>query len=116
MIRQIPKVALLIGALAIATQASAHDGGSGWGPGLAVGAVVGAVVGSAVASQPRTVYVEPQPVYAPAPVYYQAPPPPVYYQQPVVIAPAPVYYRPGYYGYYGHPHGYYGHGHGDGRW
>ncbi|MDY7559868.1 hypothetical protein QN382_08365 [Pseudomonas sp. 10B1] len=112
MIRQIPKVALLIGALAIATQASAHGGG-GWGPGLAVGAVVGAVVGSVVASQPRTVYVQPQPVYAPQPVYYEAPPPRVYYQ-PVVIERGPGYYRPEYYspprGYYGHPHGYYGRG------
>ena len=128
MIRHIPKVALLLGALAIAGQASAD--GRGWGgPGLVVGAVVGAVVAGAVMSsnQPRTVYVEPQPVYAPQPVYYQAPPPPVYYQ-PVVVAPAPVYYRPGYYGpppgYYGRPHGYYGHdrdergyrGDGPGRW
>jgi len=60
MIRHIPKVALLLGALAIAGQASAD--GRGWGgPGLVVGAVVGAVVAGAVMSsnQPRTVYVEP---------------------------------------------------------
>ncbi|WP_397448721.1 hypothetical protein [Pseudomonas sp. NA-150] len=112
MIRQIPKVAVLLGVLAFAGQASAH-GGNGWGPGLVTGAVVGALVGGAVVanSAPRPVYVEQQPVYvAPQPVYYAPPPPPVYYQQPVVVAPAPVYYRQG---YYGHPHYY---GYGPGRW
>ena len=48
MMRNIPKVALLIGALAVAGQASAHGG---WGPGPAVfGAVVGgAIIGSVIA-------------------------------------------------------------------
>ena len=112
MMRTIPKVALLIGALAVAGQASAHGG---WGAGPAiVGAVVGAaVVGSVIANQgPRPVYVQ-EPVYVqPQPVYVQAPP--VYYQpQPVYVqAPQPVYYQ-GYYGrphpvYYGPPRGYYG--------
>ena len=84
MMRTFPKVALLIGALAVAGQASAH-GGWGAGPAL-VGAVVGAtVVGSIVASQQRPVYVEhpvyvqPQPVYAPA---YYGRPHPVYYGPP----------------------------------
>ena len=89
MMRTFPKVALLIGALAVAGQASAH-GGWGAGPAL-VGAVVGAtVVGSIVASQQRPVYVE-HPVYVqPQPVYVQAPP--VYYQaQPVYVQPQPVY-------------------------
>ena len=44
MIRRIPTVALLIGALAVAGQAEAHGGGGGWeGP-----AVFGAIVGSAI--------------------------------------------------------------------
>lgn len=100
MMRNIPKVALLIGALAVAGQASAHGG---WGPGPAVfGAVVGgAIIGSVIAHHDqRPVYVQ-QPVYAqPQPVYVQAPP--VYYPpQPVyVAAPQPVYYQ----GYYGRPH------------
>ena len=100
MMRTIPKVALLIGALAVAGQASAHGG---WGPGPAIfGAVVGAaVVGSIIAGpEPRPVYVQ-QPVYVqPQPVYVQAPP--VYYQpQPVYVQPPqPVYYQ----GYYGRPH------------
>ena len=112
MMRTIPKVALLIGALAVAGQASAHGG---WGAGPAIfGAVVGAaVVGSVIAGQEqRPVYVQ-QPVYVqPQPVYVQAPL--VYYQpQPVYVQPPqPVYYE-GYYGrphpaYYGPPRGYYG--------
>lgn len=112
MMRNIPKVALLIGALAVAGQASAHGG---WGPGPAVfGAVVGgAIIGSVIAHHDqRPVYVQ-QPVYAqPQPVYVQAPP--VYYPpQPVYVpAPQPVYYQ-GYYGRphpvpYGPPRGYYG--------
>jgi hypothetical protein len=113
MIRQIPKVALLIGALALAGQAEAHGGGNWAGPAV-VGAIVGGVVGAAVSSGPRPVYVQQAPVYVQQPVY--AAPPPVYYQQPVVVAPPPVYYRPQYYGpppgYYGRPHGYYG----GGRW
>ncbi|AUO24122.1 MULTISPECIES: hypothetical protein [Pseudomonas] len=114
MIRKLPKIALLIGALAMAGQASAHGGG--WGAPLALGAVVGAVVGgSIVASQSRPVYVQqpvyvqPQPVYAAPPPVYYAPPPPVYVQQQVYYRPAPVYYGPPR-GYYGPPHGYYGRG------
>lgn len=110
--RHVPKIALLIGALAASGQVAAHGGGHGWyGPGAVVGAaVVGAVVGSALYA-PRTVYVERQPVYySPPPVYYQGPPP-VYYQQYRVIeryGPAPPpYYRERYYGpppvYYGPP-------------
>ncbi|MBO0493798.1 hypothetical protein [Pseudomonas sp. Marseille-Q1929] len=115
MIRTIPKIALLVGALAMAGQASAHGGG--WGGPAVLGALAGAaVVGSVVASQPREVYVQQQPVYvqpqpvyaAPPPVYY-APPPPVYVQQQVYYRPAPVYYGPPR-GYYGPPHGYYGRG------
>ena len=112
MMRNIPKVALLIGALAVAGQASAHGG---WGSGPAVfGAVVGgAIIGSVIAHHDqRPVYVQ-QPVYAqPQPVYVQASP--VYYPpQPVYVpAPQPVYYQ-GYYGRphpvpYGPPRGYYG--------
>lgn len=112
MLRSISKVALLIGALAVAGQASAHGG---WGPGPALfGAVVGgAIIGSVISSHDqRPVYVQ-QPVYAqPQPVYVQAPP--VYSQpQPVYVpSPQPVYYQ-GYYGrpqpvYYGPPRGYYG--------
>jgi hypothetical protein len=114
MIRKIPKIALLIGALAMAGQASAHGGG--WGGPAVLGALVGAaVVGSVVASQPREVYVQqpvyvqPQPVYAAPPPVYYAPPPPVYVQQQVYYRPAPVYYGPPR-GYYGPPHGYYGRG------
>jgi len=108
--RLIPGIALLVGALAISGQASAHGGGWG-GPGPVIGAaVVGAVVGAAVSGgRDRTVYVEQPPVYVQQPVYVQAPPPPVYYQpQPYVVeryvpAPPPVYHR-----YYGPPPGYYG--------
>lgn len=98
MMRNIPKVALLIGALAVAGQASAHGG---WGPGPAVfGAVVGgAIIGSVIAHHDQ------RPVYVQQPVYAQ--PQPVY-----VPAPQPVYYQ-GYYGrphpvQYGPPRGYYG--------
>ena len=92
MIRKLPKIALLVGALAMAGQASAHGGG--WGGPAVLGALVGAaVVGSVVASQPREVYVQ-QPVYVQQEVYYR---------------PAPVYYGPPR-GYYGPPHGYYRHG------
>jgi hypothetical protein len=118
MMRKIPKIALLIGALAVAGQASAHGGG-GWGGPAVVGAVVGAaVVGSVIANQSRPVYVQ-QPVYVqPQPVY--AAPPPVYYQpQPVYVEGPPVYYRPAPV-YYGPPRGYYGpprhYYYGPGRW
>lgn len=69
MFRRLPQVALLVGAAALAGQASAH--GHDAGPAI-VGAVVGAVVGGAiVASRPAPVYVEqPAPVYAPPPRYY----------------------------------------------
>ena len=71
MIRTIPKIALLVGALAMAGQASAHGGG-GWGGPAVLGALVGAaVVGSVVASQPREVYVQ-QPVYVQPRPYYRA--------------------------------------------
>jgi hypothetical protein len=112
MIRQIPKVALLLAALAMAGQANAHGGGGGWAGPAVVGAIVGGVVGAAVSSgRDRTVYVEQQPVYVQQPVYYQ----PVYQ----VVSPPPVrVYGPprGYYGpppgYYGPPRGYYDRG----RW
>ncbi|WP_248806231.1 hypothetical protein [Pseudomonas sp. MWU13-2100] len=108
MIRTIPKIALLVGALAVAGQASAH-GGNWVGPALLGGVIGGAIVGS-VMSESRPAYVQ-QPVYVqPAPVYVQQPPP-VYVQQPVYVQPAPVYVQGGYYGrpvYYGHPHHYYG--------
>ncbi|KAF0865697.1 hypothetical protein [Pseudomonas sp. LD120] len=114
MISNIPKIALLIGALAVADQASAHGGG--WAGPAALGAVVGAaVVGSVIANQSRPVYVQ-QPVYVqPAPVY--AAPPPVYYQPAPVYVQQPVYYRPAPV-YYGPPPGYYGrpHHHRHGRW
>lgn len=120
MIRHIPKVALLLGALALAGQAQAHGGGPGWGGAAVIGAVVGGVVGAAVVnSGPRTVYVQQEPVYAPAPVYYEPPPPPVYYQ-PAYVVQQPVYYGPPRHygpprGYYGPPPGYYRDG-GPGRW
>jgi hypothetical protein len=107
MIRKLPVLALLIGALAVAGQAQAggyyyHGGGHGgccWGGGhggwvgpAAVGAVLGAVVAGSVYanSGPRTVYVQ-QPVYVqPQPVYVQP--------QQVYVQPPPVYYQPqGYY-------------------
>ncbi len=111
--RHIPGIALLIGAMALSGQASAHGGGWG-GPGPVIGAaVVGAVVGAAVSGgRDRTVVVEQAPAYyPPAPVYYQPPPPPVYYQPyPVVERYVPVpppHYRARYYGpppvYYGPP-------------
>ena len=69
MMRTLPAVALLIGALAVTGPASAHGG---WGAGPAiVGAVVGAaVIGSVIAGQQeRPVYVQQQPVYVqPQPV------------------------------------------------
>ncbi|KPA87734.1 hypothetical protein [Pseudomonas asplenii] len=114
MMRTIPKIALLVGALAVAGQASAHGGGGWVGPAL-LGGVIGGAIVSSVVSSPRPVYVQ-QPVYAqPAPVYVQ--PAPVYVQPaPVYVAPPPpppvvVYGGGGYYGrpvYYGHPH--YGYG------
>lgn len=80
MISKIPKIALLIGALAVAGQASAHGGGGWVGP-AALGAVVGAaVVGSVIANQDRPVYVQQAPVYVQPQPVYTAPPPPVYYQ------------------------------------
>lgn len=106
--RLIPGIALLVGALAVSGQASAHGGGGGWyGPGPLLGAaVVGAMVGATVsAGHDRTVYVERQPVYyGPPPVYVQAPPPPpVYYQPYYVPGPPPPGYR-----VYGPPPVYYG--------
>lgn len=76
MISKIPKIALLIGALAVAGQASAHGGG--WAGPAALGAVVGAaVVGSVIANQDRPVYVQQAPVYVQPQPVYAAPPPPV---------------------------------------
>ena len=93
MMRNIPQVALLIGALAVAGQASAHGG---WGSGPAVFGAVGggAIIGSVIAHHDQ------RPVYVQQPVYVQAPP--AYYPpQPVYVpAPQPVYYQ----GYYGRPH------------
>ncbi|TWI55010.1 hypothetical protein IQ22_01921 [Pseudomonas duriflava] len=102
MIRQVSKIALLAGCLAVAGQASAHGGP---GPGAAVlGAVVGAVVGGAIVASSRA---------AESPVYVQAAPPPqvVYYPaQPVYYQPAPqvVEVVPVPPRYYGPPPGYYG--------
>lgn len=65
--RHIPRIALLVGALAVCGQAAAHGGGGGWhgGAGPVLGAaVVGAVVGAVVSgNHDRTVYVERQPAY-----------------------------------------------------
>ena len=63
MIRKIPAVALLIGALAVTGQAEAHGGGGWQGPAV-FGAIVGsAIVGSAIINSNRPVYVQQQPVY-----------------------------------------------------
>jgi hypothetical protein len=112
--RKLPVIALLVGALAVTGQASAHGRGGWEGPAV-FGAIVGsAIVGSALINRDRPVYVQ-QPVYVqPQPVYVQQPPPvyyepqPVYIERPVYYRPAPVYYGPprGY--YYGPPHGHYG--------
>ncbi|WP_040069610.1 hypothetical protein [Pseudomonas batumici] len=112
MIRTIPKIALLVGALAVAGQASAHGGGGWVGPALLGGVIGGAIVGSMVS---RPAYVE-QPVYVqPAPVYVQQPPPVYVQPAPVYVQPAPVYVQGGYYGrpvYYEHRH----HWHDGPRW
>ncbi|MCY1395001.1 hypothetical protein D3C76_421050 [compost metagenome] len=112
MILQFPRIALLIGSLALATQATAggyhHGHSSGYyGAGPLLGAaVVGAVVGAAVTYN-RPVY---QPVYVQQPVYvsppvYVAPPPGYYYQPYPPPPPPPGYYRERYYTpvYYGPP-------------
>ena len=124
MIRKIPTVALLIGALAIAGQAEAGGGhgGHGWEGPAVFGAIVGsAIVGSAIINSNRPVYVQ-QPVYAQ--------PQPVYYGNRLrfitsrhrsmcnnrsITAQPPVYYGPPR-GYYGPPRGYYGPPRGYGRW
>jgi hypothetical protein len=103
--REIAAAVLMVGGLAVAGQASAHDGAAVVGA-LLGGAVIGAVVGSALNPAPPVVYQAPAyaPVYqapAYAPVYQQAPVP-VYagYQQPPVYAGPPGYcydqYRGGY--------------------
>ncbi|MCF5677738.1 hypothetical protein [Pseudomonas syringae] len=112
MIRQIPKIALFVGALALAGRAIAGGGGGGpegVGDIVAVG-VIGAVVSP---GGDRTVYENGEPFYVKQRRVYSAPPP-VYYQ------PAPVYQvveryppppPPGYYHRYGPPPGpgyYYG--------
>lgn len=100
--RTLTKMVLLIGALTVTGQATAHGGD--WGA---------VVVGSAIAGhEQRPVYVQ-QPVYMPPqPVYVQAPP--TYYTpQPVYVEPPQPVYATAYYGrpqplYYGPPGGYYG--------
>ena len=93
--RKIAAVVLMVGGLAAAGQASAHDGAAVVGA-LLGGAVIGAVVGSALNPAPPVVYQAP--AYAPvdqAPVYA-----PVYQQAPVYAGPPPGYcydqYRGGY--------------------
>lgn len=85
----------MVGGLAVAGQASAHDGGGDVVGALLGGAVIGAVVGSVLNPAPVVAYQ--QPVYAPVPVYqapaYAAPPPGYCYDQYhgayVACAPAP---------------------------
>jgi hypothetical protein len=95
--REIAAAVLMVGGLAVAGQASAHDGGAVVGA-LLGGAVIGAVVGSALA--PPVVYQAPAyaPVYQQAPVY-AGPPPGYCYDQYqggyVACGPAPA----GAYGY-----------------
>jgi hypothetical protein len=76
---------VMVSGLAVAGQASAHDGGAVVGA-LIGGALLGAIVGSAMNPAPPVVYQAPAyaPVYQAAPAYaaYQAPayagPPPGY--------------------------------------
>ena len=84
--RKIAAAVLMVGGLAAAGQASAHDGGAIVGA-LLGGAVIGAVVNSALNPAPPVVYQEPAyaPVYQ-APVYA-----PVYQQAPVYAGPPPGY-------------------------
>ena len=84
--RKIAAAVLMVGGLAVAGQASAHDGGAIVGA-LLGGAVLGAVVGSALNPAPPVVYQAPAyaPVYQ-APVYA-----PVYQQAPVYAGPPPGY-------------------------
>ncbi len=71
--RRLPIIALLMGALAVTGQASAHGRGGWEGPAV-FGAIVGsAIVGSALINRDRPVYVQQQPVYyQPQPVYVAA--------------------------------------------
>jgi hypothetical protein len=71
-------VALTLGGAAAATATTAEARDEFWAG--AAGGVVGGLIGGAIASQPRTVYVEPE--YAPPP-----PPPRVYHR---------AYYAPAY--------------------
>jgi len=84
--RKIAAAVLMVGGLAAAGQASAHDGAAVVGA-LLGGAVIGAVVGSALNPAPPVVYQAPAyaPVYQ-APVYA-----PVYQQAPVYAGPPPGY-------------------------
>jgi hypothetical protein len=91
--RKIAAVMVLAGGLAVAGQASAHDGGAIVGA-LLGGAVLGAVVSSAV--NPPVVYQAP--VYAPA--YQTQAYAPVYQQPPVYAGPPPGYCYDQYHGAY----------------
>jgi hypothetical protein len=89
-------IALAVAALGCALATGAAHAGNNvyWSVGINL-----PPVGTVVSNAP--VYVDPAPVYVPAPVVY-APPPPVYVPAPVVYAPAPpvvvvprrVHYRP----------------------
>jgi hypothetical protein len=88
--RKIAAAVLMVGGLAVAGQASAHDGAAVVGA-LLGGAVIGAVVGSALNPVPPVVYQAP--AYAPV---YQAPAyvpayAPAYQQAPVYAGPPPGY-------------------------
>lgn len=98
--RKIAAALLMAGGLAVAGQASAHDGGDVVGA-LIGGALIGAVVSSALTPAPVVTYQAP--VYAPAPAAYVAPayqpqaytPPPGYCYSPyqggyVACSPPPV--------------------------
>jgi len=88
--RKIAAALVLVSGLAVAGQASAHDGGGVVGA-LIGGAVIGAVVGAVLNPAPVVAYQTP--VYAPA---YQAPA----YQAPAYAAPPPGYCYDQYHGAY----------------
>lgn len=91
--RKIAAAILMVGGLAVAGQASAHNGADVVGA-LIGGAVLGAVVSSALNPAPAVVYQAPAyaPVYQ-APVVYQAP-------APVYAGPPPGYCYDQYQGAY----------------
>jgi hypothetical protein len=86
--KRIALVAVMIGSLAMAGQASAHGGhggGRGGNGGAIVGALIGgAVLGALVSSAANAAPVYSQPAYAAQPVYAQPA-----YAQPVYAAPPP---------------------------